>query len=71
MTEEERMEAGRRMFQTFAARMFEQRVLTAYKEQVVAERQRPFWLAGRARGGEQDKKKSKKSPKTGLVGNAS
>src|SRR4051794_22148536 len=32
MTEEQRMEEGRRMFQIFAARMFEQRVLTAYRE---------------------------------------
>ncbi len=40
MTEEQRMEEGRRMFQIFAARMFEQRVLTAYKEKVAAERQR-------------------------------
>jgi hypothetical protein len=39
MTEEQRMEEGRRMFQIFAARMFEQRVLTAYKEKVAAERQ--------------------------------
>lgn len=28
------MEEGRRMFQIFAARMFEQRVLTAYREKV-------------------------------------
>jgi len=28
------MEEGRRMFQIFAARMFEQRVLTAYREEV-------------------------------------
>lgn len=34
MTETERMEEGRRMFQIFAARMFEQRVLTAYREKV-------------------------------------
>lgn len=34
MTEAERMEEGRRMFQIFAARMFEQRVLTAYREKV-------------------------------------
>lgn len=34
------MEEGRRMFQIFAARMFEQRVLTAYKEKVAAERQK-------------------------------
>ncbi|KAL9101387.1 MAG: hypothetical protein Q9163_003345 [Psora crenata] len=40
MTEEQRMEEGRRMFQIFAARMFEQRVLTAYREKVSAERQR-------------------------------
>lgn len=33
------MEEGRRMFQIFAARMFEQRVLSAYKEKVAAERQ--------------------------------
>ena len=33
------MQEGRRMFQIFAARMFEQRVLTAYKEKVAAERQ--------------------------------
>ena len=34
------MEEGRRMFQIFAARMFEQRVLTAYREKVARERQR-------------------------------
>ncbi|KIW08478.1 hypothetical protein, variant 2 [Verruconis gallopava] len=39
MTEEQRMQEGRRMFQIFAARMFEQRVLTAYREKVAAERQ--------------------------------
>lgn len=33
------MEEGRRMFQIFAARMFEQRVLTAYREKVANERQ--------------------------------
>ena len=38
MTEEQRMEEGRRMFQIFAARMFEQRVLTAYKEKVANEK---------------------------------
>ncbi|PGH17797.1 hypothetical protein AJ79_00938 [Helicocarpus griseus UAMH5409] len=40
MTEEQRMEEGRRMFQIFAARMFEQRVLTAYREKVSIERQK-------------------------------
>ena len=39
MTERQRMEEGRRMFQIFAARMFEQRVLTAYREKVAKERQ--------------------------------
>ncbi|KAI1973702.1 Stress response protein nst1 [Ophidiomyces ophidiicola] len=39
MTEEQRMEEGRRMFQIFAARMFEQRVLTAYREKIAHERQ--------------------------------
>ena len=39
MTEEQRMEEGRRMFQIFAARMFEQRVLSAYKEKIAKERQ--------------------------------
>lgn len=34
------MKEGRRMFQIFAARMFEQRVLTAYREKVALERQR-------------------------------
>ncbi|KAI8096400.1 uncharacterized protein BX664DRAFT_355767 [Halteromyces radiatus] len=38
-TEEQRMEEGRRMFQIFAARMFEQRVLAAYREKVAKERQ--------------------------------
>lgn len=33
------MEEGRRMFQIFAARMFEQRVLAAYREKVAKERQ--------------------------------
>ncbi|SMR47109.1 unnamed protein product [Zymoseptoria tritici ST99CH_1A5] len=40
LTEEQRMQEGRRMFQIFAARMFEQRVLQAYREKVAAERQR-------------------------------
>ncbi|KAK3673026.1 Stress response protein nst1 [Recurvomyces mirabilis] len=39
LTEEQRMQEGRRMFQIFAARMFEQRVLNAYREKVSAERQ--------------------------------
>ncbi|KNF03880.1 hypothetical protein PSTG_02968 [Puccinia striiformis f. sp. tritici PST-78] len=39
ITEEYRMKEGRRMFQIFAARMFEQRVLTAYREKVAQEKQ--------------------------------
>ncbi|KAH6695381.1 hypothetical protein F5X68DRAFT_258032 [Plectosphaerella plurivora] len=39
MSEEQRMEEGRRMFQIFAARMFEQRVLTAYRNMVAKQRQ--------------------------------
>lgn len=39
MTEQQRMAEGRRMFQIFAARMFEQRVLNAYREMVARERQ--------------------------------
>ncbi len=34
------MAEGRRMFQIFAAKMFEQRVLSAYREKVAQERQR-------------------------------
>lgn len=40
LTERERVNEGRRMFQIFAARMFEQRVLTAYREKVALERQK-------------------------------
>lgn len=39
MTEEQRLEEGRRMFQMFAAKMFEQRVLSAYREKVALENQ--------------------------------
>ncbi|OLL25435.1 Stress response protein nst1, partial [Neolecta irregularis DAH-3] len=40
VSEEQRMAEGRRMFQVFAARMFEQRVLHAYREKVAQDRQR-------------------------------
>ncbi|KAG6848492.1 hypothetical protein H0H93_016560 [Arthromyces matolae] len=39
MTEEQKSEEGKRMFSIFAARMFEQRVLQAYREKVAQERQ--------------------------------
>ncbi|ODO03015.1 hypothetical protein I350_05859 [Cryptococcus amylolentus CBS 6273] len=39
MTEGQRAEEGKRMFQIFAARMFEQRVLQAYRERVAKQRE--------------------------------
>ena len=39
ISEAERMEEGKRMFQIFAARMFEQRVLQAYREKVAKQRE--------------------------------
>eukprot|EP01135_Chromosphaera_perkinsii_P009215 Nk52_evm50s1671 gene=Nk52_evmTU50s1671 len=39
LSEEQRMEEGRRMFQMFAAKMFEQRVLVAYKEDLALQKQ--------------------------------
>jgi hypothetical protein len=39
MTEDQKAEEGKRMFSIFAARMFEQRVLNAYRERVGQERQ--------------------------------
>ncbi|WWC59071.1 uncharacterized protein I303_101618 [Kwoniella dejecticola CBS 10117] len=39
LTDAERMEEGKRMFQIFAARMFEQRVLQAYREKVAKQRE--------------------------------
>jgi hypothetical protein len=35
----QKLEEGKRMFNIFAARMFEQRVLQAYREKVANERQ--------------------------------
>jgi len=40
ITDEQQLEEGRHMFQVFAAKMFEQRVLTAYREKVALEKQR-------------------------------
>lgn len=44
LTEEQKMEEGRRMFQIFAARMFEQRVLQAYREKVAKQREEQLLL---------------------------
>ncbi|KAI0125462.1 hypothetical protein BJ170DRAFT_596718 [Xylariales sp. AK1849] len=60
MTEEQRMEEGRRMFQIFAARMFEQRVLTAYKEKVAKERQQKLLEELEDESRQESQKKAKK-----------
>lgn len=52
MTEEQRMQEGRRMFQIFAARMFEQRVVQAYKERVAEERQQALIADEESKGNE-------------------
>ncbi|KAM0555777.1 hypothetical protein ACHAPJ_006173 [Fusarium lateritium] len=61
MTEEQRMEEGRRMFQIFAARMFEQRVLSAYKEKVAKERQQKLLEELEAEDRKSELKKVKKA----------
>ncbi|KAL8307603.1 hypothetical protein RB593_006127 [Gaeumannomyces tritici] len=61
MTEEQRMEEGRRMFQIFAARMFEQRVLTAYREKVARERQEKLLEELAEESREADQRKAKKA----------
>lgn len=61
MTEEQRMEEGRRMFQIFAARMFEQRVLSAYKEKVAKERQQKLLEELEEESRQVDEQKAKKA----------
>ncbi|KAF1842136.1 uncharacterized protein K460DRAFT_345734 [Cucurbitaria berberidis CBS 394.84] len=61
MTEEQRMEEGRRMFQIFAARMFEQRVLQAYREKVAAERQKRLLEELEEEDVRKDQKEAKKA----------
>ncbi|KAK6586100.1 hypothetical protein PZA11_001157 [Diplocarpon coronariae] len=61
MTEEQRMEEGRRMFQIFAARMFEQRVLTAYKDKVAKERQQKLLEELEEESNAEKQKKAKKA----------
>ncbi|KAH6970874.1 salt tolerance down-regulator-domain-containing protein [Ilyonectria sp. MPI-CAGE-AT-0026] len=61
MTEEQRMEEGRRMFQIFAARMFEQRVLSAYKEKVAKERQQKLLEELEEESRQVDQQKAKKA----------
>ncbi|KAK5658244.1 hypothetical protein OQA88_2219 [Cercophora sp. LCS_1] len=61
MTEEQRMEEGRRMFQIFAARMFEQRVLSAYREKVAKERQAKLIEELEAESIQESQRKAKKA----------
>lgn len=61
LTEEQRMEEGRRMFQIFAARMFEQRVLSAYKEKVAKERQQKLLEELEEESRQVDEQKAKKA----------
>jgi len=44
ISEAERIEEGKRMFQIFAARMFEARVLQAYRERVAKQREEQLLL---------------------------
>lgn len=55
------MEEGRRMFQIFAARMFEQRVLTAYREKVAKERQAKLLEEIEAENQQDAQRKAKKA----------
>lgn len=61
MTEDQRMEEGRRMFQIFAARMFEQRVLAAYRKTVADERSRKFIQELNEEERQQEERKAKKA----------
>ncbi|KPV71928.1 uncharacterized protein RHOBADRAFT_18852, partial [Rhodotorula graminis WP1] len=61
LTEQERVEEGRRMFQIFAARMFEQRVLTAYREEVAAEKQNQLLREIEAEQRLQEEREAKKA----------
>lgn len=66
MTEEQRMQEGRRMFQIFAARMFEQRVMTAYREKVAEQRQKQLieeLLEEETRNEQRNAKKARESQK--------
>ncbi|WVQ76675.1 hypothetical protein IAR50_006349 [Cryptococcus sp. DSM 104548] len=60
MTEGQRAEEGKRMFQIFAARMFEQRVLQAYRERVAKQREEQLL---RELEEEEDSKKAKEEKK--------
>lgn len=55
------MDEGKRMFQIFAARMFEQRVLTAYREKVAKERQQMLIREIEEESRAEQQKKAKKA----------
>ena len=57
------MEEGKRMFSIFAARMFEQRVLQAYREKVAQERQLQLLRELE----DEDKMEKEKEAKTNVV----
>lgn len=65
MTEEQRMEEGRRMFRIFAARMFEQRVWMAYQEKGARERQEKPPQGSGEEAGLRSQSKEKNSPGEG------
>ncbi|OCF42079.1 stress response protein NST1 [Kwoniella heveanensis CBS 569] len=60
LTDAERMAEGKRMFQIFAARMFEQRVLQAYREKVAKQREEQLL---RELEEEEDSKRAKEEKK--------
>ncbi|KAI5121483.1 hypothetical protein M0805_003938 [Coniferiporia weirii] len=61
LTEEQKMEEGKRMFSIFAARMFEQRVLGAYREKVAQERQMELLREEEAEEAAKKEKEAKKA----------
>ncbi|TDZ67606.1 Stress response protein nst1 [Colletotrichum trifolii] len=61
MTEKQRMEEGRRMFQIFAARMFEQRVLAAYRDMVAKQRQQQLIAEIDEESRQDEQRKAKKA----------
>jgi hypothetical protein len=63
MTEEQRLEEGKRMFQMFAAKMFEQRILTAYREKVALEKQKQLIEEEEEKKRNQNNKKRNKREK--------
>ena len=57
------LEEGKRMFQMFAAKMFEQRILTAYREKVALEKQKQLIEEEEEKKRNQNNKKRNKREK--------